>query len=367
MMEHLLLVLKGMVIGIANIIPGVSGGTMALILGLYARILGALGGVSGNTLRVMLRALTFSKESRTALMEELKRLDIWFLGRLGVGAVLGIVALAKLMTYLLQEQHDPTYGFFFGLVLISAVVPWRMMKKRGTGPMIALVVAAVLVIGVDASMSPEQKIQNAKDKVEIKLAKADLKEAKAQGNGAKILAAKERIKQLGGDGQTSLLRYGWLFVAGAIAISAMILPGISGSFLLLLFGLYFEILAAITAFNLPVLVTFAAGCGIGLVVFTKLLNWLLQRFHDGTMGFLLGLMLGSLWSIWPFRHQELIGKGTALEHTLYLSNTLPSSFGANEAITVAAFVVGCVMVLCFLVVEAKSAQAKEAAKEAVAG
>ncbi len=361
-MESLMLVLKGIVVGIANIIPGVSGGTMALVLGLYSRILSALGGLSGQTVRVALRALTFSAEARADFLAELKRLDAWFLAKLGLGAAIGIVGLAKLMTYLLDKQHDPTYGFFFGLVLISAYVPWKMMKKVGPAPLVALAVAVALVVGADLAMSPEQKVQNAKDKVEIKLAKADLREAKAKGDEAALAAANERLAKLGGDKDKSALRYIWLFLAGAIAISAMILPGISGSFLLLLFGLYFEILAAITSFNIPVLAVFSAGCGLGLIFFTKFLNWLLARFHDPTMGFLLGLMLGSLWSIWPIRHTELIGQGSAFEQTLYLDNTLPATFGMNEAATLGAFLVGCVLVLGFLVYEIKGASRKAEVK-----
>ena len=116
--------LRGVAIGLANIIPGVSGGTMALILGIYERLITAIGNLGSSTLKAPFRGLS-------ALKEELRRTDALLLFLLAVGALGIIVAVARVMPYLLDNQHDPTYGFFFGLVLVSVIVPYRMIKKKG--------------------------------------------------------------------------------------------------------------------------------------------------------------------------------------------------------------------------------------------
>ncbi len=355
-MKTILILLKGLAVGIANIIPGVSGGTMALMLGIYERILNALGNISIATIKSCFGLLTFKKEAREAFVKEMKQIDAGFMALLGVGAAIGIGALAKIMTFLLSQQHDPTYAFFFGLVMISAVVPYKMMKSRGWQVWVAVVIACLIVIGLDMGMSSDEKEKNANSKIEIKLAKADLKKAKESGDEAAEKSAIAKIESLGGEKSSSIMKLGYLFIAGAVSISAMILPGISGSFLLLLFGLYFEILAAITRFDIVTLAVFGAGCGLGLLVFTRLLNWLMKRFHDTTMGFLLGLMIGSLWSIWPFKESAIVGKGTVLEDTIFLSNTMPQAFDMNTILCLVTFAVGAGIVGLFLHFETDSSK-----------
>jgi putative membrane protein len=165
--------LRGVAIGIANIIPGVSGGTMALVLGIYERLIGALNNISLATVKALLSALTFKKPAIDALKDELRRIDAWFLILLGAGAGTAIVASAKLITWLLERQHDPTYGLFCGLVLVSILVPVKMMKKFGALPVAAAIVACALTVGLGMSMSAEDHLKAQQQKLELKQAGGD--------------------------------------------------------------------------------------------------------------------------------------------------------------------------------------------------
>lgn len=323
--------LRGMAIGIANIIPGVSGGTMALILGIYERLIGALNNISIQTVKVALGALRFDQSAKKALAEEFRRIDAGFLILLFGGAIAAIGATAKLITYLLETQHDPTYGLFFGLVFVSILVPIKMMKRFSVAPLLTAVVACALVLALGMSMSGQDRLDAAKTKLEIKQAE------QAQGEQA----VQSRFT-------TNPVVLAGYALAGAIAISAMILPGISGSFLLLVMGIYFEVLAAIVRMDLPFIAAFALGCGVGLLAFTRLLHLLLSRFRDPTVGFLLGLMIGSLYTLWPFKESAVVG-----DETIYLANRLPEMVGFNELTTLSFFIIGCLIVAIFLVIEKK--------------
>ena len=329
----------GIIIGVGNIIPGVSGGTLALVLGIYERLINALNQLSGRTVKTMLNALTFRREAVRKLRVELERIDAYFLALLGTGAVLAVVALSKLITYLLIEKHDPTYGFFMGLILFSIIVPYRLLKRRTVACLASAVVAAGLVYFLSTMQTSEEKLANARLKYELKH-KTSIHLPAADGVADTPAIAVD-------SGQ--LLKF---FGTGAIAISAMILPGISGSFLMVLMGVYFDVLQSISAFNVPLLIVFTAGCGFGIVVFTKLLNFILHRYHDLTMSFLIGLMVGSLVEIWPFKHTEPVG-----DTLVYLNNLLPSRFGQNELLTLICFAAGGLIVLAFVAYETSNKKA----------
>ncbi len=128
----------------------------------------------------------------------------------------------------------------------------------------------------------------------------------------------------------------------------MILPGISGSFILLLMGAYFELLKAITYRDFLLLLVFALGCIIGILLFTRFLNLLLKKWHDQTMYFLLGLVIGSLWAIWPFKSSITIGK-----EKIYFTNQLPYSWGGSEMLTIGSMVLGGTIVALFIWLENK--------------
>lgn len=318
---------NGAIVGVANIIPGVSGGTMALVLGIYERLINALHAISGRTVVTVLKVVTFKKEAWDDAIEELRRIDFWFLALLGFGAVMAVVALANLMTWLLEYHHDPTYGFFFGLVLLSVVAPLKMIKNRRALLIIPFIVAMFVVVSISEGVtSGDRLVEKARVSQQID----------AASSTATTVSNKDNA-----------LHYIWFMILGAIAISAMILPGVSGSFLLLLLGGYFDILAAISGRDWPLLAVFAAGCGVGVLAFSRFLNWLMARWHDGTMAFLAGLVIGSLWMIWPFRHSVTVGT-----EVVYLGNRVPELNGA-AAITFGTMLLGVAAVGLMLYVEGR--------------
>ncbi len=323
--------LKGLVIGVANIIPGVSGGTMALVLGIYERIIDAINNISADTVKSFLGLFRFNRAGLEAFLLEAKKIDAWFLVRIAAGALAAIVALAKVMTFLLTQWHDPTYGFFFGLVLVSTAAPWVLMKKRGMSAIAIALCSAFLLVGVSQFFSGDKLVEKAKAKQEMTL------------NARQSPQADQETPREFDAGKA-----GYMFIAGALGISAMILPGISGSFLLLLMGAYFDILKAIAGRDVFVLAFFGLGCIIGLLLFSRLLELLLKKWHDGTMSFLVGLVLGSLWIIWPFKTTVTVGS-----ETVYVHNMLPAGLGANEIYTIAAFAAGAVIVLVLFMIEQK--------------
>ena len=329
-MAYLGLIIKGCFIGIANIIPGVSGGTMAVVLGIYERLIHALHSIDLKTAKRFIAALTFKKAALAELMLELRRIDLGFLVAIAFGALAAIAASAKLMVFLLAERHDPTYGFFWGLVLTSIIIPLKMLSRFSAKALISLLVAAALTVGLTMSMSGEQRVESEQKKLMLKQAG----ESTAEQNAPET----ERLDH-------SMPRLAYLFVCGAVAISAMILPGISGSFVFLLLGVYFDVLRAINQRDVVILATVGLGCGLGLLAFTRLLNYVLERHRDLTIAFLIGLMLGSLYGIWPFRTFEMVG-GERID----MAHVLPT-VNSNLFLTIATFLLGCGLILIFYVFE----------------
>lgn len=331
-------VLKGITIGVANIIPGVSGGTMALVLGIFERLIADIKSISIDAILSFIKIFSFKRKHWNAFIREMKRIEAFFLIQIGVGVAIAIVGLASIMTYLLEKQHDPTFGFFLGLILTSMIVPFRLIEKKTFSRFVSMVIAIALVVGFSSLMSGEQLIEKAKAKQTLKT-----------GHGAES----EEIYNPDLSGGRLL----FIFVAGAAAISAMILPGVSGSFLLLLLGLYFDILQAIIHRQLAILGVFALGCLIGMAFFTRLLDILLRKWHDLTMAFLLGLVLGSLWPLWPFKTTAVVG-----DETIYLSNKIPEVFGGNEVVTLITVIIGALIVAAFLIMEKRLQEAEGAKK-----
>ncbi|MBN2524819.1 MAG: DUF368 domain-containing protein [Deltaproteobacteria bacterium] len=258
---------NGALIGLANIIPGVSGGTFALILGIFDRMVNAINAISLQTVKACLGLLTFRKEALDGFKAELQRIDALFLGILVVTAGICAMALAFLMEYLLAEQTAPTLAFFIGLIVPSVAVPYTMMDKKGMR--LLLVIPGIALTAGISFIMPDN----------------------AGGTDSPLVAAG----------------------AGALAISAMILPGISGSFVLLVLGQYQNFIAKITAFLSGLtagkfevaaffwLAAFGLGLVVGLWLFTKVLAWLLKKAKSATMAFLIGLIIGSLFVLWPFK------------------------------------------------------------------
>jgi len=244
-MEHLKVFLKGIAMGAADVVPGVSGGTIAFITGIYSRLLQAIAGINLNALK------TLREKGAVAAW---KQIDGTFLLALGAGILTAILSLAKIIHHLLLTQPVLLWAFFFGLIIASCVHIGRTIGTWRVQEVIAVVIGTVLAAWISMASPTET------------------------------------------DPTLPLI-----FGAGGIAICAMILPGISGSFILLLMGLYAPVIGAIHAFDLPLLGTFAAGAGIGLLLFSRVLNWLLHHHERPVLALLTGFMIGSLVKVWPWK------------------------------------------------------------------
>ncbi len=334
-MRYLILVLKGCCIGVANIIPGVSGGTMAVMLGIYERLIRALHHIGFSTVRKLLAILTLKKGAISEARAELHRIDFGFLVAITFGALLAVVASARLIIYLLNEQHDPTYGFFCGLVLTSVIIPVKMLKRFTAKGFVSLLLAAALTVGLTLNMSGEKRLESERRK-------HALKESHLGGN---TITGTETLKVSPGEipkgTNHAVGRLFYLSFCSAIAVSAMILPGISGSFIFLLLGVYFDILASVNNRDWIVIGVVALGGIVGLLAFTRLLNYVLERHHNLTVSFLIGLMVASLYELWPFRSYAMVG-----EERINIAHILPQP-NMNLAITVLASLIGCGVVLLF--------------------
>lgn len=318
-------IINGFLIGIANIIPGMSGGTLALVLGIYERLINALRNIGINTAKSTIGLLSFKQKAYISFQEELRHIDFKFLFLLGVGAFVSIVFLTDIIVYLHRSHHDATYGFFFGLVLTSILIPVRMLNGFRWKEFLVLLLAIGLIVTIE-----------------------ELKK-----NAANSVSVTEDVLD------TSIVTYGLFFICGALAISAMILPGISGSFLMLAFGVYFPLVTAIKDTkdgfisilkggtiqqildNILLLSIFAIGCLGGLLLFTRLLKLLLKRYRNLTIAFLIGLMVGSLYGLWPFRYPQ-----TLRDKTYYTTHLLPE-LNMNLLITFGVFLIGCIIILWF--------------------
>ena len=340
-MVYLTLVLKGCCIGIANIIPGVSGGTMAVMLGIYERLIRALHHIGFSTVRKLLAILSLKKRAISEACGELHRIDFGFLIAITFGALLAVAASARLIIYLLNEQHDSTYGFFCGLVLTSVIIPFKMLKRFTVKEFVSLLLAAGLTVGLTLSISGEKRLESKRREHELQ--ENHLSGNTITGTSASVGTPGEISK--GTNHAADKLLY--LSFCSTIAVSAMILPGISGSFVFLLLGVYFDILASVNNRDWIVIGVVALGGIVGLLAFTRLLNYVLERHHDLTISFLIGLMVASLYGLWPFRSYEMVG-----EERIDIVHILPQA-NINLAITVLATLIGCGMVLLFYRLESQ--------------
>ena len=338
-MNSLRLFINGFLIGIANIIPGMSGGTLALVLGIYERLIGALRRIGLSTVKKLLEGATFRKNALVEAQAELRRIDFSFLALLGSGAIAAVLLTSKLIVYLLNYHHDATYGFFSGLILMSILIPMRMLKALGWKEVLVLLIAVALILSLSVGTGEKQL-----DRVAYK-------------SGNETTMGSEVSER--GTGLPTYWELVLFFGSGALAISAMILPGISGSFLMLALGVYFPLLTAINTvlegipallkgifepsmlWNLLIISFTAVGCLFGLLAFTRLLNYLLERYRNLTITFLIGLMVGSLYGLWPFREFAMIdGERIDTAHIL-------PQLDMNLLITMAAFLAGCGVIYLF--------------------
>ncbi|MFU8806635.1 MAG: DUF368 domain-containing protein [Bradymonadaceae bacterium] len=361
MMKRIILFAKGACMGVADIIPGVSGGTLALILGIYAELVNSIRGLHLKWIPPLLRWIKGRKdEDREALIEQVKSLNLPFLIVLAAGIFSAIIGGSLVIPTLMERHPESMRALFFGLIVASVAVPFRMITFRSSKERI--IVGAMIVLGTVAgylltdpgrlfeagvnwvevqseqesmeeiarrvpSAWPTEQVywapQNETLREAIREAHPELVDRFGEGPGEtlydkdEIKARSERFDVIevpeGIPVQIPQPAIWFVFFAGMIAICAMILPGISGSYLLLILGVYFFILNALKGAiktlaggAIPIsqgvfVVTFMVGATIGLLSFARLLSYLLRRFPAITLGVLVGLMVGCLRGIWPFR------------------------------------------------------------------
>jgi len=251
--DHLLLIAKGVCMGSADVVPGVSGGTIAFISGIYEELIDSIKSIDSSSLKLLFTGKF--KAFWAAINGN-------FLISLLAGILFSIVALVKLITYLLDNEPVLIWSFFFGLVLASSITVCQTIERKSIDRWIAFAIGTAAAYYITIATPAETP--------------------------------------------NSLW---FIFLCGAIAICAMILPGISGSFILLLMGKYTFIMNTIKGImerenighNLLILGTFATGALIGIVSFSNLLSWLLKKWKDITVALLGGFMFGSLNKIWPWK------------------------------------------------------------------
>ncbi len=269
LLDYLGLSLRGFLMGTADAVPGVSGGTVALLVGIYEELIQSIRAVAN--LKHLKRVV---KLQFRALLADLP----WkFLLALVVGIFAGAITLAHVLENLLQSHPLFVWAFFFGLVAASAIVVSRRVRKWNVITMALLVAGTVttyFVVGLVPVKTPD-----------------------------------------------TLFAF---FLSGMIAICAMILPGISGAFILVLLGKYEQILAAVTGFDILRLGVFLLGAVVGISLFAQVLGWLFRRYHDATIALMIGLMVGSLRRLWPWKElQPFPGEALPQELSQSLTNILP--------------------------------------------
>ena len=281
--------IKGMAMGAADIVPGVSGGTIALISGIYERLINAIGSIDPSLWQV------FRQDGGVkGVVAMWRQVDATFLLCLLLGIVTSFATLAGIIKHLLDNQPLLIWSFFFGLVVATVLLLLSEIKRWNVARAVLFITG--IITAVTISSLP-------------------------------LLTTAPSLP--------------YLFFAGAIAICAMILPGVSGSFILLLLGAYNAVLDAVDTMNLSVIFTVMAGMATGLLLFTRALKWLLSHYYQGTLALLTGFIAGSLVKVWPWKVDTL---GTLNSEAVY--NVAPWHYpeGAHWLVTLSLMLLGAVLV-----------------------
>ncbi len=267
-----LLILRGCAMGAADVVPGVSGGTIAFITGIYEELIDSIKSIDLQAIKLLFQF---------KIAEFWKKINGNFLISVILGIGISIFSLAKLMTWLLENHPIYIWSFFFGLIIASSALVAKEIKKWNIFTAISLVIGAAIAYWITV-MTPSETPDS------------------------------------------------WWFIilSGAIAICAMILPGISGAFILLLMGKYTYILGAVSYFEIGILLLFAIGAIVGIISFSHLLSWLLKHHHTATVSLLTGFMVGSLNKVWPWKETlKTYTDSHGVEKALVESNISPAHFG----------------------------------------
>ena len=292
--EQLGLGLRGFAMGVADIVPGVSGGTVALITGVYDRLITSISSVNKEFIKKVLNL-----DVKGALLH----LNAPFLIPLVCGIFIAILSMSRVMHFMMGNYSIQTWSLFFGLILASIVFVGKTVENIFTSKHLALVAVGTAVGYAIVSLIPVETPESLP----------------------------------------------FLFFSGCIAICAMILPGISGSFILLILGKYLYVTSALknpfSTDSITIIIIFASGCLAGLLSFSKLLNYLLKNFHNYTMCVLTGFMIGSMKKIWPWKEviESKVIRGKT--HVLREANILPVEFNSEVFFALSLMIIGIILVL----------------------
>lgn len=278
--------------GAANVIPGVSGGTIALITGIFEELIDSIKSFDLKAIKLL-----FSGK----INEFIKHINFWFLLAVFGGAVLCVLSLAKLLQFLFENNEVQVYAFFFGLILASVYYVGKTVQKWNLSVIVTFIVGTVIAVVISV-LNPATENHN--------------------------------------------LVY--LLICGVVAICSMILPGLSGSFVLLLMGNYKLIMIdAVADLNFKILIPVAIGAVGGLVAFSHILSWVYKKFRDQTISFLTGFILGSLAIIWPWKNtlidEELSvikGEDVVIGYERYM----PAAFNQEVVVVIAFILLGIISI-----------------------
>lgn len=276
---RLRLLITGFSMGVADLVPGVSGGSIALLFGIYDELIHSIKLVTGEVLKLLVHG---------QFIDAYRKIPLQFLVPVFGGIFIAIFGFVRIVEYLLEVYPVYVWAFFFGLIIGTAHIIANRISDWTINRALLLTTGAAIVffvVGLPAANSESTVVA--------------------------------------------------MFGTGLIAICAMILPGISGSLIMLILGQYENVISAVSELKLQLLISFAAGATVGLALFSRLLSWLLDKYHSATLAFLVGLMIGALRAVWPWR--------TELSSEIYESY-LPG-LTSNTLLAVAFIVVGYILVL----------------------
>ncbi|MDH3981459.1 MAG: DUF368 domain-containing protein [Kiritimatiellaceae bacterium] len=286
MIEYIFNILKGALMGAANVIPGVSGGTMALLTGIFEKLIDA---IKSFDLKAIKLGCTFK------FKELFEHVDIKFLSAIGIGVVASILTFARVLEYLFENHPLYIWSFFFGLILASVYFVGKSIQKKGLSSIAFFVVGTAIAVAI-AFLEPAQENRN----------------------------------------------FLYLMVCGAVAMCSMILPGLSGSFVLLLMGNYeLVMIHAVKSFDFGVLIPVGIGAVAGLLAFARLLSWVFKKFNDQTIALLTGFIFGSLAILWPWKSEitEAFGEKIKVVGYDYALPELSAETGIALAIMLAGIII----------------------------
>jgi putative membrane protein len=296
MKEYLVVLLKGAGMGAANVIPGVSGGTIALITGIFERLIHAIKSIDITAIRLLLKG---------QIRDFIRHTDLYFLISLGLGVLIALFSLARLFDFLFTNYPVFIWSYFFGLILASVYFVGKTLENRSLAVIISFLAGTVIAVFI-SFLSP------------------------AQGNE----------------------NFFYLILCGVAGVCSMILPGLSGSFILILMGNYqLVFIEAVNELRLDILFPVAIGIVVGLIGFSHLLSWVFRKFRNQTIALLTGFILGSLLIIWPWKEEiyaldamgEIILKNDQAVIASY-SPVLPASFNEEVIIAVLLMIAGIISI-----------------------